>query len=209
MTIQNNDTPLQKKSSWLFFLFWVIATVIGAVLGFATSLYIGDRLPPAGHSPVILILLAFFLVNIAGIFATCLQWAVLSIFIKRSIAWLIAGLIGWCLPFAGFLTLFVPITGQSADLIAAGGFTSGFLQWLTMRKWVPRAGWWILANTIGWSLVVVLLSRPTPFPFPPSWGYWSMLPLPIFPGVITGFTMMMLMRSAHTSLNPSASAAHR
>jgi hypothetical protein len=205
MTKQNTDMLLQKKSNWLFFLFWVIATVIGAVLGFATSLYIGNRLLASPVSP--LIILAFFLVNFAGIVATCLQWAVLSIFIKRSIAWLVTGLIGWCFPFAAILILFVRITGQSADLIAAGSLTAGFLQWLTMRKWVPRAGWWILANTIGWSLVVVLLSRPTPFQLPPSWGYWSMLPLPFFPGVITGITMMILMKSAQTSLNPSASAA--
>lgn len=204
MTKQNSDMSSQKKPNWLFFLFWVIATVIGAGLGFATSLYIGDRLPASPVIPVII--LAFFLVNFAGIAATCLQWAVLSIFIKRSIAWLVTGLIGWLFPFAAILILFVRITGQSADLIAAGSLTAGFLQWLTMRKWVPRAGWWILANTIGWSLVVVLLSRPTPFQFPQSWGYWSMLPLPFLPGVITGITMMILMKSAHISLNPSVSA---
>lgn len=205
MTTQNIDIFLQKKSSWLFFLSWIIATVIGAVLGFATSLYIGDRLPASPISSVII--LAFFLVNFAGIVATCLQWAVLSIFIKRSSAWLVTGLIGWCFPFAAILLLFVHITGQSADLIAAGGLTAGFLQWFTMRKWVPRAGWWIVANTIGWSLVVVLLSRPTLFQLPSSWGYWSMLPLSFFPAVITGITMMLLMRSANTSPKPTVSAA--
>jgi hypothetical protein len=190
MTIQNIGTSLQKKSSWVFFSFWIIATVAGAVLGFATSLYIGNRLPASPTAPVLIV--AFFLVNFAGIVATCLQWAVLSIFIKRSFAWLVTGLIGWCFPFAAILLLFVRITGQSADLIAAGGLTAGFLQWLTMRKWV---------------LVVVLLSRPTPFQLPSSWGYWSMLPLPFFSGVITGITMMILMKSAKTSLNPSVSAA--
>jgi hypothetical protein len=203
--MQNIDTPLQKKSSWLFFLSWITATVIGAVLGFTISLYIGNRLPASPNLPVII--LAFFLVNFAGIVATCLQWTILSIFIKRSIAWLVTGLLGWCFPFAAILLLFVHITGQSADLIAAGGLTAGFLQWLTMRKWVPRAGWWILANTIGWSLVVLLLSRPTPLQLPLAWGYWSMLPLPFFPGVITGVAMMLLMKSANTSLNPSVSAA--
>jgi hypothetical protein len=205
MTIQNIDTSLQNKSSWLFFLFWIIATVIGAVLGFAMSLNIGNRLPASPIASVII--LALFSVNFAGIVATCLQWIVLSIFIKRSIAWLVTGSIGWCFPFAAILLLFVHITGQSADLIAAGGLTAGFLQWLVMRKWMPRAGWWVLANTIGWSLVVVFLSHPLPLQLPPVWGYWSMLPLPFFPGIITGVTMMVLMKSAHTSLNPSVSAA--
>ena len=205
MTLPNNEVPLQKKSSWLFLLLWVLATVIGAGLGFTSGLYLGNRLPASPILPVII--LAFFLVNFAGIAATCLQWVVLSIFIKRSFAWLVTGLIGWCFPFAAILLLFVHITGQSADLIAAGGLTAGFLQWLIMRKWVPRAGWWILANTIGWTLVVVLLSRPAPFQLPSSWGYWSMLPLPFFPGVITGITMILLMRSADKFLNPSVSAA--
>jgi hypothetical protein len=40
-------------------------------------------------------------------------------------------------------------------------FTGGIIglaQWLVLRKRVPRAGWWILANVLGWG-VSALFSR--------------------------------------------------
>ena len=31
------------------------------------------------------------------------------------------------------------------------------MQWLLLKKWVYKARWWILANTIGWAVGEVLL----------------------------------------------------
>jgi len=33
-----------------------------------------------------------------------------------------------------------------------------FLQWLILRHWFPRAGWWIPASGVGWFLGFLLLS---------------------------------------------------
>ena len=30
------------------------------------------------------------------------------------------------------------------------GTVVGVLQWLVLRRQVPRAGWWVLASTVGW-----------------------------------------------------------
>jgi glycosyltransferase involved in cell wall biosynthesis len=34
--------------------------------------------------------------------------------------------------------------------MAAAGATVGTLQWVVLRHWVSRAGWWVLASGIGW-----------------------------------------------------------
>ena len=34
--------------------------------------------------------------------------------------------------------------------VAAGGTVLGLLQWLVLRRQVARAGWWVLASTVGW-----------------------------------------------------------
>ena len=47
--------------------------------------------------------------------------------------------------------------GRSGDIIVAGsvgialgGILTGVLQWLVLRRQVARAGWWVLATTVGW-----------------------------------------------------------
>jgi hypothetical protein len=38
---------------------------------------------------------------------------------------------------------------------ALGGAVTGILQWLVLRAQVSRAGWWVLASTVGWGLGMV------------------------------------------------------
>ena len=179
---------------------------MGAVLGFTTSLYIGDRLPSSPIAPVII--LAFFLVNFAGIVATCLQWTVLSIFIKRSFAWLITGLIGWCFPFAAILLLFVRHNRAIRRSYRGWWFDSWILAMAHHAKVgiscrlvdFSKHNWVVSCCDVTLSSYSFSASRP-------SWGYWSMLLFPFFPGVITGVTMMLLMKSAHLSPATSATLA--
>jgi hypothetical protein len=47
------------------------------------------------------------------------------------------------------------VLGSYAWLVAAmalGGAVTGILQWLVLRGMVSRAGWWVLASTVGWAL---------------------------------------------------------
>jgi hypothetical protein len=39
-------------------------------------------------------------------------------------------------------------------VLALGGAVAGTLQWLILRGKVSRAGWWVLASTVGWGLSV-------------------------------------------------------
>ena len=47
-------------------------------------------------------------------------------------------------------------------VVALGGAVTGTLQWLVLRGQVSRAGWWVLASTVGWGLgmtAAIALSR--------------------------------------------------
>ncbi len=35
---------------------------------------------------------------------------------------------------------------------ALAGLVAGGLQWLLLRRWVARAGWWVLGSALGWAL---------------------------------------------------------
>ncbi len=81
---------------------------------------------------------------------------------------LIAGVITWAI-----LSLAESITGgtmqvgdrnsPTEDVLAMWifipllGLSTGFFQWLLLRRYLSRIGWWILATFLGWPLVVTTL----------------------------------------------------
>jgi hypothetical protein len=38
---------------------------------------------------------------------------------------------------------------------AIGGTVIGLVQWLVLRRWCTQAGWWVLASTLGWTVLGV------------------------------------------------------
>lgn len=126
--------------------------------------------------------------------------------------WRVSGIVGGLPVFAGifyfFLVFFhVPSTlpptfikpsplwkeieGFLSGVVNVGGtigFYVGLIQWLILRKRVPRAGWWVLANMVGWPLglgVVWLL----------NWAIPTVLQkvVPIEVGVLVGTITGLLM----------------
>jgi len=108
-----------------------------------------------------------------------------------------------------------------------GALAAGFLQWLTMRKWVRHASWWVLANPIAWILgnavphvIGALLSLFLYFIFVlpeliPR-GFYALQEFsPLFfgigagitVGITSGVTMMLLFRSTISFLNSPPTAA--
>ena len=70
--------------------------------------------------------------------------------LASTLAWAIAWFAGWNLGWSalgsmGLNMVFVGI-GAMAGLVA------GILQWLALRGQVARAGWWVLASTLGWAV---------------------------------------------------------
>ena len=73
--------------------------------------------------------------------------------------WVLASTVGWSVggylgSAAGWgLSRGIAVVGYGAGA-AAGGIAAGVLQWLVLRQQVARAGWWVLASTVGWPVSI-------------------------------------------------------
>ena len=72
--------------------------------------------------------------------------------------------------------------------VAFGGSVLGLLQWLVMRQHVARAGWWVLASTVGWVAGGFLSGA-----FEPGVAGWATIG--IVYGAISGAVLVWLLRT--------------
>ena len=110
------------------------------------------------------------------------QWLMLRRYIGGSIRWLLASLVG--------LFLAAQIVGRvrefDADLglilgVALYGLLAGILQWLVLRRQVPRAGLWVPTSALSWLAAIPAGDLNGP----PGWAIF---------GAITGTVMVWLLR---------------
>lgn len=99
------------------------------------------------------------IVVVAVTLPSFLHWLILRRWFSRAGWWVLASTVGSLL---GFIplglalavadthgdTVFARIAAPAA--IALAGAVAGVVRWLVLRRWVSRAGWWILASTISW-----------------------------------------------------------
>ncbi len=183
-TIQKTSAPWQRRLWWL----WVLANAISETVGLGATLLIGAFLlvqaqPTIGAIPAALLgVLAGTLIE--GSIVGTAQWLVLRRPLQRMrwriwvgatalgacIAWTL-GMIPSTLLFSGTDTG-TAAPGQMSDLViyalAAGlGLVAGSIlgapQWLALRRHLPKAGWWVLANALAWMLGMVVVFLGTSF----------------------------------------------
>ena len=66
---------------------------------------------------------------------------------RLSLWWMLASILGWSLASPLGLTGDILVNGSIA--VATGGIGTGILQWLLLRRLISRAGWWVLASSVG------------------------------------------------------------
>jgi hypothetical protein len=87
-----------------------------------------------------------------------LQWIVLRTLVRRTGWWILASSIGSLLGFLPLAwglavadtrgeTIFARIAVPTAFLLS--GTVTGFVEWLSLRRWFLRAGWWVLGRCVG------------------------------------------------------------
>lgn len=87
-----------------------------------------------------------------------LQWLLVRRYLENAAVWIPLTAVGWL---AGILMLFLvrPVVEATSDewLLAFAppllGALVGLAQWLYLRRMVDRAGYWVLASTIGYGLL--------------------------------------------------------
>ena len=143
---------------WRFWLAWVLASVMGYVVGALLGLYAAygffDR-------DVFDATIGIVMGIVMGATAGCLQWVVLRQKVAQAGPWILASTLGFTITL-GMLGA-IGIGESNEDYVRAGilfaavfGIAGGILQWLVLRRaGIPRAGLWVLANIFG-SLVAAI-----------------------------------------------------
>lgn len=119
-----NDAPF----NWVLWLQWVFATTLGWLVSLAL-------LP---HEIGV------------GLIIGIAQWLILRPIFSQAWWWIITSSIGWALGW-GLVSLVSP--PQIETLVGAIlGAATGFLQYFILRRWLPKAGWWIIISALGWAI---------------------------------------------------------
>lgn len=137
----------QKASSVrkAFWFRWVLANTLGSLVGLMVG-FVG------------LFIHGAFFGAIIGTLMGIMQWRVLREHISRAGSWAAACTVGGAVgglmyeAFARADLAEVTIARAFGGVVLGalvGGFVAGAMQWLVLRQQVYRAGWWVLASTVG------------------------------------------------------------
>ena len=148
--------------------------------------------------------------GLLGLFAApaLLQWLVLRHWLPRAAWWILAGAVG---SFLGFLPIEWAVAAEDTNVALhfanisvsphiafhafcfLAGAVQGAVEWLVLRRWTSRAGWWVPARSIGsYGAIWVYLSGTRaaeihPFLGPVASGAVS--------GAVTGLVLVLLLRN--------------
>jgi len=158
----------QTKIGWGFWLKWVLATTVGfsicTIVFFILGKFVAFMIGYPHEDPFFYHLAynIYFIVVCTGV--GIIQWLILRRRVSRVGWWAPAMVVGFVLTFV--LLYALPITRNyflSSEhsfsfilvwsiRLALGGTLAGVFQWFFLRRHISRAGWWVLASAVGWSL---------------------------------------------------------
>jgi hypothetical protein len=171
-----------RSPGWRLWFLWFMAGAVGWGWSMdAGSFGEGRRLEILQSLPTVDVP-QYSSVAAGAILVGVLQWLILRRYVTGAARWVLAGLGA-----AAIGALFVLGVGRlDADLgLITGtglyGTLAGVLQWLVLRRQVARAGWWVLASTVGWVVAVPVGDIAGP----PGWAVY---------GAVTGTLLVWLLR---------------
>lgn len=172
-----------RLPGWRLWFLWLLAGAFAWGWSMDPSLFgEGLRLEPAGSLPS-LVVPPYPSVAAGGIAVGVLQWLLLRRYVTGPWPWLLASV--GAVAMGALITVGVGRFGAVQGLVAGVGLygtVAGVLHWLVLRRLVARAGWWVLASTVGW-VVAVPVGDVTG---PPGWAIY---------GAVTGTVLVWLLRS--------------
>ena len=194
-----------------YWLAWFLASILGYGMGpllgasFAYSLFRGDTFDAAKG-------ITFGIVM--GATGGYLQWVVLRERIAGAGLWGLTSALGFGLAMVAFVTAdtgeYYVMTGILIGSVF--GVVGGILQWLILRRHVKSAGWWVVANSLG-SLVSVIVGVHafTAISATGNSGLGTMVVGLVFGagvGAITGAVLVWLLRQSPSSNVEGLATAH-
>jgi hypothetical protein len=186
----------RSRVGWGFWLQYTLASTLGMFVGFFLGFLLMAIIPD-----ILGKWLAFSVFGIVlGVAVGILQWIVLRRRVSGAGWWVFASAVGGlgifqAGVFFGFSTSYASFGALFGwiGIVALGGVVTGALQWLVLRGQVSRAGWWVLASTVGWVLSVMGV-RALPWGTDDSDALWGMVVTGLVLGVVTGGVLVWLLR---------------
>jgi hypothetical protein len=194
-----------KKPEWSFYPTWIILTMLCVPVAFVLDLvilrvitnFVGDFIYVDGVRHITedyLGMYTFF--PIVGLLTGLLQYGLLRRYLPRMGWWVLVTTGGWLL---GALLLLISRrldfwTSESFDIRLAYvvmGLSIGVGQWLLLRRRLPRAGWWIGANVLGWVLLGLITGD--------TLHQFDLLALGFLPTCVTAAMLALLMNQAQAT----------
>ena len=124
----------RNEIDWAFWIMWVAANTIGLAIALIVRQWL------------------------VGLILGTAQWLVLWNRFPRSGWWILATAFGLGLAWSPAWTLAISVLSSGGALwrfslewpivLGVSGVVVGLFQWLLLRTWVFKAGWWILASSI-------------------------------------------------------------
>lgn len=139
-------------------------------------------------------LASFVLFPLLGLITGLSQYLLLRRYLAKVGWWVVATFLGWILPFTIMQLVFTlfPIGEKNfASILRTlifflmGGLL-GLIQWFVLRKRIQDAGWWILANSLGWGLAIWITGGDISNPL-------ANLSVALLPPMVTCFTLWVLL----------------
>jgi hypothetical protein len=161
--------PARKKPEWSFYFIWVSWTTLCIPVGYALSfiplsiiiLFIGDYIYVNGVQHITEDYLGpYVFFPMIGLLIGLVQYGILRPYLPRIGGWILVTAVGW--PIGLFLIAisyrlkWIYPTRYFDVVFFLMGLSIGVAQWLLLRQRLPRAGWWIAANLVGWGLVALI-----------------------------------------------------
>lgn len=131
------------KAGWGFWLWWVLASTVGWAVGGPLGVVVissGDIIV-AGYVSVVM----------GGIVTGILQWLVLRRQVIGASRWVLAS--GLAVTVVGVFVFGLGVVSTDVGWVLGMGLFGtviGVFQWLVLRGQIAKAGWWVLASTVGW-----------------------------------------------------------
>jgi MFS family permease len=149
----------RAQVGWGFWLWWVLASTVGGIVGLAVGIFVWGTLSPIfdfyyGLSVVSEALMFAVGGAVCGGLLGIIQRRVLQRQTSQFSWWVEASTVGGAVSGAvgGAVALVVDEAQILAMVPAVGGALVGIAQWLVLRRQVDQAGYWVLASTVGWAM---------------------------------------------------------
>lgn len=165
---------VNEKPRWSFYPLWIILTFLCVPIAFFIDLvilriiisFVGDFIYVSGVRHITEDYLSMYIfIPIVGFLTGVMQYGLLRRYLPRIGWWVLATTGGWLL---GVLLIVISSwlswTDGSFNLdltFILLGLTIGVGQWLLLRRYFPRASWWIGANVVGWGLLALVTVNNT------------------------------------------------